>query len=165
MRAPPPGGLPPHPSGRGLLAGRRGQPGPRRGACRAAAPDGPRGCPLRRRPRWQRGPGGFPGACGCRDALVLTRGFSCLDAAAVGTGEQRRCGWERRCQLAYTKPGTKRSTVKRYRLIQDLKLKVLPPTLLWVANTVVKFCHKREVLILMFLSDLYFCMPCSPSAT
>lgn len=41
--------------------------------------------------------------------------------------------------------------------MQDLKVSppVLPPTLVWVANIVVK----KELLILMFLSDLYFSVP------
>lgn len=77
----------------------------------------------------------------CRDtpptAVYLRRGLlaSPLDAAAAGTGGQRRCGWERRCQLTSANPGAvlgRRGggVLKRGRFAQDSQVSppILPPS-------------------------------------
>lgn len=116
----------------------------------------------------------------CRDtpptAVYLRRGLlaSPLDAAAAGTGGQRRCGWERRCQLTSANPGAVLGRrgggyLSGVDLLRTRKFRrpFCHPALVRAANAVVKRCHKGQLLILMFLSDLCFCMPppLAPPAT
>lgn len=131
MRAPPPAGLSPHTRAPAPRARPAGGPGENR-----AGPRGPPGLPSRRR---RKGPRGLPGSAGTppHTAVYLRRGLlaSPLDAAAAGTGGQRRCGWERRCQLTSANPGAvlgRRGggVLKRGRFAQDSQVSppILPPS-------------------------------------
>lgn len=170
MRAPPPAGLSPHTRVPAPRARPAGGPGENR-----AGPRGPPGLPSR---RGRKGPRGLPGSAGTppHTAVYLRRGLlaSPLDAAAAGTGGQRRCGWERRCQLTSANPGAVLGRrgggyLSGVDLLRTRKFRrpFCHPALVRAANAVVKRCHKGQLLILMFLSDLCFCMPppLAPPAT
>lgn len=170
MRAPPPAGLSPHTRVPAPRARPAGGPGENR-----AGPRGPPGLPSR---RGRKGPRGLPGSAGTPPPHR-----SVPAPGAVGFSAGCCSGWHRRTKAVwlgaevpayFCQPwccageggGGYLSGVDLLRT-RKFRRPFCHPALVRAANAVVKRCHKGQLLILMFLSDLCFCMPppLAPPAT
>lgn len=170
MRAPPPAGLSPHTRAPAPRARPAGGPGENR-----AGPRGPPGLPSR---RGRKGPRGLPGSagtppppqCTCAGGCWLLR-WMLQRLAPEDKGGVAGSGGASLLlpTLVLCWGGGGGGYLSGVDLLRTRKFRrpFCHPALVRAANAVVKRCHKGQLLILMFLSDLCFCMPppLAPPAT